>query len=144
MSKRYYAVYHGMQRWPGVHLDRDNGSTNYREARKIATQLHREYPGEDIVISYEREDDDYCDDSEIVYECSPVKYNIDFRGKRFVRSGMTAQEAIENLCDQYGWRFNLHMYDAYGRGFVWANGTVDTNGGINYNEPIYAESKEEQ
>ena len=70
------------------------------------------------------------------------KYIIEFRGKRFVRSGETAQEAIEKLCDQYGWRFNLHMYDADSRGLDWANGAVDTNGGINYNAHIFASRKE--
>lgn len=136
MSKRYYAVQHGTD------YSSENGSTSKREAYKIAREMHREYPGEEIRISLEREDDNYTEDEIVVFAASPVKYKIEFRGKTFVRSGMSAQDAIETLCDQYGWRFRLGMYDADTQGRKWAKGAVDTNGGINYNDSIFAETKD--
>ena len=132
MSKRYYAVQHGDD------FSSDNGSTVKREAYKIAREIHRDYPGEEIRICLCREDDDFCDGEIVVYEASPVKYAIEFRGKQFIRTGMTAQEAIEKLCDQYGWRFRINMFDAETRGRKYAKGGVDTDGGINYNDAAYA------
>ena len=70
MSKRYYAVQHGTD------FSSDNGSTVKREAYRIAREMHRDYPGEEIRISIEREDDNYTEDEIIVYEASPVKYAV--------------------------------------------------------------------
>ena len=62
MTKRWYAVQHG------DNFDTDNGSTVKREAMKLARELHKDYPDEEIRICYCREDDDYCEREEIIYE----------------------------------------------------------------------------
>lgn len=59
------------------------------------------------------------------------------------RKGVTAQGAIEKLCDQYNWSVRLKMYDADTRGRQWADMHYDPNGGINYNYRIFAEVKED-
>lgn len=54
------------------------------------------------------------------------------------RRAANAVDAIERICDQYGWRGKLEMYDADTRGDEWAEYSVDTDGGINYNRRIVA------
>ena len=61
MSKRFYAVQHG------DNYDCGDGSTVKREAMKMAREMHRDYPGEEIRICLCREDDDYCEGIITVY-----------------------------------------------------------------------------
>lgn len=61
MSKRFYAVQHGDS------FESDFGSTVKREAIKMANQMHREYPGEEIRLCLCREDDDYCEGEIILH-----------------------------------------------------------------------------
>lgn len=62
MSKKWYAVQNGND------YDCGYGSTNKRTARKMATELHRNCPGEEIRIVTCRVDDDFCEAEEIIYE----------------------------------------------------------------------------
>lgn len=70
------------------------------------------------------------------------KYIITYRDRRVVRIADSAEHAIDKLCDQYGWRSKLDMYDADTRGKEFAQCSVDTEGGINWNLTIYAERAE--
>ena len=67
------------------------------------------------------------------------RYRIRYGGKSATRKAETAQDAIEKLCDQYGWNCKLEMYDSDTRGREWARCYADTTGGINYNRIIDAE-----
>lgn len=67
------------------------------------------------------------------------RYKLTYGDKSVVRKAETAQDAVEKLCDQYGWGFKLNMYDADTRGLEWAECLADTNGGINYDRIIVAE-----
>lgn len=62
MSKRFYAVQHG------ENYECDFGSTVKREAYKMARELHRSHPGEEIRICLCREDNDFCEKEIIVFE----------------------------------------------------------------------------
>lgn len=62
MAKRWYAVQHGDD------YSSDNGSTVKREAMKMARELGREFPQDEIRISLCREDDDFCEGLIIVRE----------------------------------------------------------------------------
>ena len=62
MSKRWYAVQHGNN------FESDRGSSVKREAMKIARQMHKDYPGEEIRICLCREDNDFCEGEIIVFE----------------------------------------------------------------------------
>lgn len=68
MSKRFYAVQHG------DNFESDNGSTVKREAMKIARQMHKDYPGEEIRICLCREDDDFCEGEIIVFDGKRVDW----------------------------------------------------------------------
>lgn len=61
MAKRFYAVQHG------DNFDSDNGSTVKREAMKIARELHKDYPGDEIRLVFCTTDDDFCEEEIIVY-----------------------------------------------------------------------------
>jgi hypothetical protein len=61
---------------------------------------------------------DYCSDAKIV---TVIRYADD------------ACDAIEKLCDQYGWGCAVYMYDSSTSGKAWAQFQYDRNGGINYN-----------
>ena len=65
--KKWYAVQHGGE------TDCGTGASNKREARKIATQLHREFPGEEVGICVCAEDSDYCLDYYVIYEAAEKK-----------------------------------------------------------------------
>lgn len=52
--KYFYAVEHGDD------FSNDNGSTVKREARKMATALHREFPGEEIRVTKVDESGEFC------------------------------------------------------------------------------------
>ena len=67
-----------------------------------------------------------------------MKYILKYDDKKIVRKADTAQDAVEKLCDQYGWRCHLKQFDADTRGHEWAECAVDTDGGINWNRTIYA------
>lgn len=71
-----------------------------------------------------------------------MKYTLQYNGKTVTRNADTAQEAVEKLCDQYGWRCTLKQYDADTRGHEWAECAADTEGGINWNLTILATRKE--
>lgn len=58
------------------------------------------------------------------------------------RKAEMAYGAIEKLCDQYGWRFDLNMYDADTRGEEWAQGLIDPEGGLNFRRYVIAEMEE--
>ena len=62
MSKRWYAVTHGDD------LDYGTGSHVKREAYKIARQMRKYYPGEEIRIVLCRDDSDYCEGVIVVYD----------------------------------------------------------------------------
>ena len=53
-----------------------------------------------------------------------------------------AQDALEKLCNQYGWGYKLTMYDADTRGAEWAQFYIDPTGGINYEFLALAERDE--
>lgn len=71
-----------------------------------------------------------------------MKYIIQYKGKTLVRHADTAEAAVEKLCDQYGWRCKLRQYDADTRGREWAECSVDTEGGINWNMTVIANRSE--
>lgn len=71
-----------------------------------------------------------------------MKYIIQYKGKTLVRRADTAEAAVEKLCDQYGWRCKLRQYDADTRGREWAECSVDTEGGINWNMTVIASRSE--
>jgi len=73
-----------------------------------------------------------------------MKYIITYRDRRVVRHADSAEHAINKLCDQYGWRCRLDMYDADTRGMEWAKCSADTEGGINYNVTLFAERADEE
>lgn len=73
-----------------------------------------------------------------------MKYIITYRDKRVVRYADSAEHAIDKLCDQYGWRCRLDMYDADTRGLKCAECSADTDGGINYNITLIAELADEE
>lgn len=60
--KRWYAVQHG------DNFESDCGSTVKREALKMAHQLAKEYPGEEIRICVCAAGDDFCTEEIIVRE----------------------------------------------------------------------------
>lgn len=61
MAKRFYAVQHGNDNAC------DFGSTVKREARKMATELHKEYPEDEIRVIYCTTEDNFCDQEVIIY-----------------------------------------------------------------------------
>lgn len=65
-----------------------------------------------------------------------MKYILTYDGKEITRTADTAEEAVEKLCSQYGWRCRLRQYDADTRGHDWAESLVDTEGGTNWNRTI--------
>lgn len=67
------------------------------------------------------------------------RYKITYAGRVVRRFGDSARDAVERLCDQYGWRCHLRQYDADTCGQMWAECDVDTDGGINYNLAVLAE-----
>lgn len=67
------------------------------------------------------------------------RYKLTYNGKAVIRCGESAEDAIERLCSQYGWRNHLNQFDADTRGQKWAECSVDTNGGINWNMTVIAE-----
>lgn len=70
------------------------------------------------------------------------RYKITYNGKTVIRRGENAEDAIDRLCDQYGWRSKLNQYDADTRGQEWAECSVDTDGGINWAMTILAEKED--
>ena len=62
MKKTWYAVQHG------DNYESDFGSTVKREAMKLARQLHKEYPDEEIRIAICTTDSDFCEGEIIVYD----------------------------------------------------------------------------
>ena len=54
------------------------------------------------------------------------------------RKATDAVDAISRLCDQYGWEWHLDMIDADTHGNEWAQCSVDTYGGRNWNMTITA------
>ena len=71
-----------------------------------------------------------------------MKYVLEYNGKKVIRNADSAEAAIEKLCDQYAWRCHLKQYDADTRGKEWAECSVDTEGGINWNLTIIATRKD--
>ena len=61
MKRTWYAVQHG------DNLESDFGSTVKREAYKMARELHKEYPDEEIRIALCTTESDFCDGEIIVY-----------------------------------------------------------------------------
>lgn len=68
-----------------------------------------------------------------------IRYKLQYNGHEIIRKGLDAIDAIERLCDQYGWNYRVHMVDADHGKYEWAECQVDTNGGINWNMMIYGE-----
>ena len=68
-EKRYYqiSILDETNSRPLTHFDNRMGSTNKREARKLATEAHREHPDCEIGVIYCTVDDDYCDKYVAVY-----------------------------------------------------------------------------
>lgn len=68
-NRRYYQLViidkNGFR--PVTYFDERQGSTNKRDARKLATEAHREHPDCEIGISYCTVDDSYCDDYIVIY-----------------------------------------------------------------------------
>lgn len=62
MSKKFYAVQHGND------FASDYGSNVKREAMKMARELGKDFPEEEIRICVCREDDDFCEEEIIVRE----------------------------------------------------------------------------
>ena len=62
MSKKFYAVQVGND------FSSDNGSTNKREAFRMARAEAKENPGKEVRISVCRVDDDFCEKEIIVRE----------------------------------------------------------------------------
>lgn len=62
----------------------------------------------------------------------------DMKMVQTARDGATAHDAIESLCNQYGWRCSLKEYDADTRGREWAVCSADTDGGTVWNLAIHA------
>lgn len=60
--KKFYAVQHGND------YSSDFGSTNKREAMKMARELGNEFPNDEIRISVCTTDDDFCMEEIIVRE----------------------------------------------------------------------------
>lgn len=73
-----------------------------------------------------------------------VRWGSDDHPVTVSRWAENAGDAIESICNQYGWRGKLDMYDSDTRGDEWAEYSVDTDGGINYNRRIIAERSEEE
>lgn len=75
------------------------------------------------------------------------KYVITYeRGEKKIKTSRiaeNAEEAIDKLCDQYGWRNKLDLYDADTRGLEWSRHKVATDYSINWDLIIMA-VKEEQ
>lgn len=69
------------------------------------------------------------------------KYKITYNGKTVTRRGENAEDSIDRLCDQYGWRYRLNQYDTDTRGDEWAECSVDTDGGINWGMTMLAEKE---
>lgn len=64
-------------------------------------------------------------------------YNTDDQLK-YVRKANSPKEALEKLCDQYGWSYRVSMYDADTQGKEWMKFLIDKNGGIDYNDYLIA------
>ena len=66
-----------------------------------------------------------------------MRYKITYQrnGKEITahRNAEKADDALEAICNQYGWGFRLKMISADDCGLEWATALADTDGGINYN-----------
>ena len=49
-----------------------------------------------------------------------------------IRIAENAMEAVGKLCQQYQWRWKLHLMDAETRGETICNGFIDKDGGFDY------------
>ena len=68
-----------------------------------------------------------------------IRYKLHYNGKEIIRKGLDAIDAIERLCDQYGWNYRVSMVDCDRGKYSWASCQVDTEGGINWNMTIIGE-----
>lgn len=66
------------------------------------------------------------------------RYALKYSDKKVYRFGEDAIDAVDKLCDQYGWSFSVNMFDAETRGSEWAECRADKDGGINYRTIILA------
>lgn len=66
------------------------------------------------------------------------RYQINYKNKSIVRRAESAPEAINKLCNQYGWNSKLEQIDADTCGTRWAAFLCDPDGGINYEFRIIA------
>lgn len=75
------------------------------------------------------------------------KYRIEYttNGKKvsIVRYAEDAASAVIKLADQYGWGGKVEMVSAEGNGYErgeqWAQCSIDTEGGINWDRTVYAD-----
>ena len=72
-----------------------------------------------------------------------ITYERDGKSVTIYRRAENAPEAVERLCDQYGWRESMELYDADTRGLEWSKHKAATDYSINWDLIILAE-KEEQ
>ena len=73
-----------------------------------------------------------------------ISRNIETDSKKYIRKAEDAEQAIDKLCNQYGWNYKLDMYDADTRGLEWAKCNVDTNGGTEWNRTLIATKIEKE
>lgn len=62
MENKWFCIQHG------DNFDWDNGSYDVNEARKMAEELHEDYPGEEIRLCQIDEGYSFCDWQEVIYE----------------------------------------------------------------------------
>lgn len=73
-----------------------------------------------------------------------IEYERDGKTVKTVRKAEDAGQAIQKMCEQYGWGCRERMVDADTRGKEWAKWAADTEGGINYDLTIVAVKKGEE
>lgn len=94
----------------------------------------------DDIVDIDDSDDKHCGAKANRYK---ITYERNGKTVEIIRHAENAPAAVEALCDQYGWREKLDLYDADTRGLEWSRHKVATDYSINWDLIIMA-VKEEQ
>lgn len=65
-------------------------------------------------------------------EAYEITYTRNGKEHTQIRISDTAENAIESLCNQYGWEYKINMIDADSCGKEWCKVAIDPDGGINW------------
>ena len=70
-----------------------------------------------------------------------MSYIIIVGEKNITRKARDAVDAVEKICNQYGWSYKVKLIDAHTCGKEWTECLIDRDGGINYSQRVVAVAK---